>query len=104
MSKATVEYLNYNPTRTSVFEDPKVVAVMGKWGQGTYLPTVKDCYANYLKEISTPHPQGDEVSTRMDDALQEIWSGTKTAKQALDDAARDIDQIILKAGVVPGPS
>ncbi len=104
MVKATLEYANYNPTRASVFEDPRVVAVMGKWGQGTYLPTVVEVYDKYLRMLSTPHPQGDEVSTRLDDALQEIWSGSKTAKQALDDAARDIDEIMRKAGIKPGQS
>jgi len=101
---ATRDFRNYNPTRTSVFDNPDIVAVMGKWGQGTYLPTVKLTYAKYLRELSTPHPVGDEVSTRLDDALQEIWSGSKTSKQALDDAAKDIDEIIRKAGVKPGQS
>jgi multiple sugar transport system substrate-binding protein len=104
MSKATLDYSNYNPTRFSVFEDPDVVAVMGSWGQGTYLPTVVETYDKYLRILSTPHPQGDEVSTRRDDALQEIWSGSKTAQQALDDAAADIDEIMERAGVYPGPS
>ena len=36
---ATIGYRNYNPSRTSITNDPRVQEVMGAWGGGSYLKT-----------------------------------------------------------------
>jgi len=99
LAKGTIEYNNFNPTRASVFEHPDVVAVMGSWGQGTYLPAVKK-NLQVAQITQTVHPQGRETGEIWVRAMHAIWQGAD-AKTELDKAAADIDEVMEKAGLVP---
>jgi len=99
---ATRDFSNYNPTRKSVWEHPDIVATMGKWGQGTYMEAVLANLNQYARIGFTPE---SEVFTLLDLwslGLQSIWTKEKSAQQALDDVAREMDNAIEKAGVKPG--
>ena len=99
MLKATLDGGNYNPTRRSVFENPDVQAKMKTWGNGTYLPTVLDNLGKYASLAFPPEPEETFVTTRWDQALQEIWSGSN-AKQALDSAKADVDAHMKEVGLL----
>jgi multiple sugar transport system substrate-binding protein len=101
--RATVEFNNYNPTRKSVFEHPDLQAVMGEWGQGTYLPTVVENF-QYASRWETIQTQGSAVGERLCVAMHEMWGEERDAQEALDEAAEDINEIMRKAGVKPDPS
>jgi multiple sugar transport system substrate-binding protein len=98
MLTATVEGRNYNPTRASVFDDPDVQATMGDWANGTYLPVVLANLGGYATLGWPPEPENTFVSTRWDQALQEIWAGDD-AQTALDSAKADIDAHLEETGV-----
>ena len=99
MLKATLDGGNYNPTRRSVFENDAVQAKMKLWANATYLPTVLDNLGKYAAPGFPPEPEETFVTTRWDQALQEIWSGND-AKQALDSAKADIDAHMKEAGLL----
>jgi multiple sugar transport system substrate-binding protein len=98
MQVATVEGRNYNPTRASVFEHPDVQAIMGEWANGTYLPVVLANLGGFATLGWPPEPENTFVSTRWDQALQEIWAGDD-AQTALDSAKADIDAHLVDTGV-----
>lgn len=99
MLNATVQGANYNPTRKSVFDDPNAQKTMKSWGNGTYLPTVLDNLDKYATLGWPPEPEQTFVGTRWDQALQEIWSGSK-AQDALDAAKKDIDAHMKEVGLL----
>lgn len=98
MTVATVEGRNYNPTRASVFNDEAVQATMGEWANGTYLPVVLANLDGYAQLGWSPQPEQTFLSTRWDQAIQEIWAGDD-AQTALDAAKADIDAHLLDTGV-----
>jgi multiple sugar transport system substrate-binding protein len=101
MLTATVEGRNYNPTRSSVFNDPTVQETMGSWANGTYLPIVLENLDKYATLGWPPEPEQTFVGTRWDQALQEIWAGDD-AQTALDNAKADIDAHMQELGLVSG--
>jgi len=103
MLNATVKFKNYNPTRKSVWENPDVVKLTNSWGQGTYRDAVTQNFA-VARVAWTPTPLFATIGDRWAAALHDIWTGTKTAKAAMDDAAADMDQMITNEGLVPGPA
>lgn len=98
----TVKFSNYNPTRKSVWEHPDVVKVTEAWGQGTYRDAVTQ-NMEVARVAWTPTTAFNAIGDRWAQALHEIWTGDKTAQQAMDDAAADIDTIVETEGLVPGP-
>jgi len=100
----TLEYNNYNPTRASVLNDPDVVAIIGAWGEGTYLDAANANLGEYARVAWTPQPEFNALGDRWAEALHEIWTGTKDTQTALDDAALDIKDMLDMAGVVPAAS
>lgn len=104
LTTATVKFNNYNPTRKSVLESAAVDAVFGKWGDGTYKKAVAENLGGYAKLGWTPQPDVFPLGDRWAQALHEIWSGQKKAQAALDDAAADIEKMLDRDGIKPGPA
>ncbi len=101
MTNATVKFSNYNPTRQSVWENPDVVALTEAWGGGTYREAVTTNFG-VARVAWTPSPAYMNIGDLWAAGLHDIWSGAKTPKQAMDDAAAAIDQMIENQGIVPG--
>ncbi len=96
--RATVEYRNFNPVRQSIFQDPRVVEMMGSWGDGEYLKTVQE-NVTYAQIAWLPQPQRVALGDIWGRALHEVWSQNKTAAQAMADAAQEVDRIMKRAGL-----
>lgn len=94
----TLPYENINPTRHSVWNDPKTIELTN-WANGEYWRTAELLLSKYAKIRWTPNPQLTRVGDRWAKALQEIFTGNKTTVQALNNAAKDIDRIIEKSGL-----
>ncbi|MCL5019723.1 MAG: extracellular solute-binding protein, partial [Patescibacteria group bacterium] len=93
----SVPYENINPTRQSVWNDPKTIQFTN-WGNGEYRRTAELLLSQYAKIYWTPNPQFSRIGDRWSEALQEIYAGPKTAAEALSDAAKDIDEIVKNSG------
>lgn len=96
---ATRDFSNWVPTRKSVFENPDVLAICSQWGQGTWLPVVKETL-DFCELISTPHTQGAVTNDAYIRQIHEIYKG-KDAKTALDEAAARIAEAMAKANEKP---
>ena len=99
MTVATVEGRNYNPTRSSVFNDPTVQETMGAWANGSYLPVVLENLDKYASPGWPPQPEQTFLAVAWDQALQEIWAGGD-AKQALDNAKNNVDAHMKDLGLI----
>ncbi|MCK4965694.1 sugar ABC transporter substrate-binding protein [bacterium] len=95
----TIPYENINPTRQSVWNSKETKALTN-WGDGEYWETAELLLNKYAKICWTPNPKVTQVGDRWAVALQEIFTGTKTTQRALDDAERDINQIMKKSGLL----
>jgi multiple sugar transport system substrate-binding protein len=91
----TVPYENINPTRKSVWEDPKTVEATN-WDQGEYRRTAQLLLSEYARIRWTPSTYVTQAGDRWAAALQEIYEGSRTAEQALKDAAEDINKMVGK--------
>jgi multiple sugar transport system substrate-binding protein len=91
----TVPYENINPTRRSVWEDPKTVEATN-WDQGEYRRTAQLLLSKYARIRWTPSTYVTQAGDRWAAALQEIYEGKRTAEQALKDAAEDINKMVGK--------
>ena len=94
----TIPYENINPTRKSVWNDP-VTIEFTNWADGEYRRTAELLLAEYARIYWTPNPQFARIGDRWAEALQEIYTETKTVSEAMNDAARDIDTIMEKSGL-----
>ena len=95
MLQRTVPHENINPTRRSVWEDPKTVEATN-WAQGEYRRTAQLLLSKYARIRWTPSTYVTQAGDRWAAALQEIYEGTRTTEQALTSAAADIDQMVRK--------
>ena len=96
---ATVKYRNYNPVRKSIFEDPKVEEIMGTWGDGEYLKAVRE-NVQYAKIAWLPQPQRVALGDIWGRALHDVWSEKKTSEEAMKDAAKSVDKLMKRAGLI----
>lgn len=87
---------NWNPSRRSVWDDPKVASITKDWDN--YRDVVSENLQNYAHVCWTPQSEMPAIGDRWARALQQIWSGTD-AQVALDRAAADIDRTIEKSGM-----
>lgn len=97
---ATLGFRNYNPTRSSVFNDPEVQKVMGSWGNGNYLKTV----ARNLETARVawiPQPERVRVGDIWARSLHEIYFQKMSAADALKRADAEIDKVLKEAGIRP---
>ena len=95
---ATVSYRNYNPSRMSVTNDPRVQAVMAPWGGGSYLKTV-------AKNLETariawvPQPERARMGDAWARALHEVYFKRMSATDALKRANGEINKTLKEAGI-----
>ena len=86
------------PTRRSIFEDPRFIK---KYGEEAYPGWLRSYVADL--EIADPDfrpriVEWREFGDRLGIAVEEIISGIKPAKQALDEAAADTRKIFIETG------
>ena len=97
---ATLGYRNYNPSRASITNDPRVQEVMGAWGGGTYLKTV-------VKNLETarvlwiPQPERTRTGDIWARSLHEIYFQRMSAADALKRADTEIDKVLKEAEIKP---
>ena len=85
---ASAVYNNFDPTRTSVWNDPEVVKRTEGWGN--WRNVVDQNLAKYAKVLPTYDPNIFTVGTLWVEELQNIWNG-QSAKSALESLARMIN-------------
>ncbi len=95
---ATLNYRNYNPSRVSITNDPRVREIMGAWGDGSYLKTVD---ANLLtaKVAWTPQPERARMGDIWARALHEIYFARMSAADALKKASAETDKVLKEADI-----
>lgn len=86
------------PTRRSIFEDQRFTS---KYGEDVY----PGWLSSYITDLEIADPdfrprivEWRELGDRMGVAIEEIISGIKPAKKALDEAAADITQLFIETG------
>jgi multiple sugar transport system substrate-binding protein len=95
---ATLGYRNYNPSRASVTNDPRVQAVMAPWGGGSYLKTVATNLET-AKLAWTPQPERQRMGDAVARALHEIYFKRMSAADALKKADGEINRTLKEAGL-----
>jgi multiple sugar transport system substrate-binding protein len=88
---------NLNPSRKSVWNDPQVADMTGKWGN--YREVVQKNLEEHVQVTMTPQSEISAVGDRWARALQAIWGGAE-AQTELDSAADDITRILKNARVL----
>jgi multiple sugar transport system substrate-binding protein len=97
---ATINYRNYNPSRASITNDPRVQEIMGAWGGGSYLKTV-------TKNLETarvawiPQPERTRLGDIWARALHEVYFQRMPAADALKKASGEVDKVLKEAGIKP---
>jgi multiple sugar transport system substrate-binding protein len=95
---ATIDYRNYDPSRASITNDPRVQDVMGSWGGGSYLKTV-------AKNLETarvawvPEPERVRIGDLWARALHEIYFQRASAADALKNLSAQADKVLKEAGI-----
>jgi multiple sugar transport system substrate-binding protein len=95
---ATVSYRNYNPSRMSVTNDPRVQAVMAPWGGGSYLKTVAKNLET-AKIAWVPQPERARMGDAWARALHEVYFKRLSAADALKRADGEINKTLKEAGI-----
>ncbi len=95
---ATLGYRNYDPSRTSVTNDPRVKQIMGAWGDGSYLKTV-EANLQTARVAWTPQPERTRMGDIWARALQEIYFKRLSAADALKKASDETDKILKEADI-----
>lgn len=93
---ASLEYNNFDPTRESVWNNPKVVKMFE--GMGNY----REVDTKALENAQVLYTSNPHIMTLLDMwsvALQEIWMGNKTTKEALDDLAAKVNSMNMLEGM-----
>jgi len=95
---ATVGYRNYNPSRVSVTADPRVQAIMGGWGGGSYLKTVATNLET-ARVAWVPQPERNRAGDIWARSLHEIYFKRMSAEDALKRASTELDRVLKDAGI-----
>ena len=98
LMNATLGYRNYNPSRMSVTNDPRVQEIMGAWGAGSYLKTVARNLET-ARVFWVPEPERTRMGDIWARALHEVYFKRMTAAEALKKASVEIDKVIKEAGL-----
>ncbi len=97
---ATIGYRNYDPSRASIMNDPRVQKIMGSRGDGTYVKVV-------AKNLETarvawiPQPERTRLGDIWARALHEIYFKRSSAADALKKADDEIDRVLKEADIKP---
>ena len=99
---ATVGFRNYNPSRISVADNPKVVEIMGTWGSGesNYLKVMKRNFET-AKVLWIPQPERARLGDIWARALHEVYYKRMSAADALKRASGEVDKVLKEAGIKP---
>ena len=95
---ATVGYRNYNPSRMSVTNDPRVQEIMTAWGGGSYLKTVAKNLET-AKVAWTPQPERTRLGDIWARSLHEVYFQRMSAGDALKKASVEVDKVMKEAGI-----
>ena len=95
---ATVNFRNYNPSRMSVTNDPRVQEIMGSWGGGSYLKTVAKNLET-AKVAWVPQSERTRVGDIWARALHEVYFQRMSAADALKKASNEVDKVLKEAGI-----
>jgi multiple sugar transport system substrate-binding protein len=95
---ATLGYRNFNPSRISVTNDPKVQEMMRPWGDGSYVRTVVKNLET-AKVAWTPESERQLVGDIWARALHEIYFQRMSATDALKKASAEADKVLQEAGI-----
>jgi len=95
---ASLGYRNFNPSRTSVTNDPRVQEIMRPWGGGSYVTTVAKNLET-AKVAWTPESERQRVGDIWGRALHEIYFQRMSAADALKKASTEADKILQEAGI-----
>jgi multiple sugar transport system substrate-binding protein len=95
---ATVNFRNYNPSRMSVTNDPRVQEIMASWGGGSYLKTVAKNLET-AKVAWVPQSERQRVGDIWARALHEIYFQRMSAADALKKASNEVDRVLKEAGI-----
>ena len=95
---ATLGYRNFNPSRTSVTNDPRVQEIMRPWGGGSYVTTVAKNLET-AKVAWTPESERQRVGDIWGRALHEIYFQRMSTADALKKASTEADKVLQEAGI-----
>jgi multiple sugar transport system substrate-binding protein len=95
---ATVEHRNYNPTRMSVMNDPRVQKLMGGWGGGTYLKTVQDNLKT-ARMAWVPEPERMRLGDIWARALHEMYFKRLSPDEAMKRANDEVNRLFADIGL-----
>lgn len=85
---ASALYNNQTPTRNSVWNDPQIVEITSKWGNGTCRPVVTKNLEEYAALRWTPNPNAFALSEMWQEHIQKVWSEEMTADAAIKEVHR----------------
>ena len=86
---------NMNPTRRSTWEDPKFRETAGKWGD--FYAVTRELIERIGAVLITPIAGYRRVGDRSVKALRAAYAGDQGVREALENAASDIDSIVAGA-------
>jgi multiple sugar transport system substrate-binding protein len=95
---ATIDYRNYNPSRASIMNDPRVQEIMGSWGGGSYLKVVAKNLES-ARVAWTPQPERTRLGDIWARSLHEIYFKRLSAADALKKASLEVDKVLKEAGI-----
>ncbi len=95
---ATLGYRNYNPSRQSITNDPRVQEIMGSWGNGSYLKVLAKNLET-ARVAWTPQPERTRLGDIWARALHEVYFKRLSAADALKKASVEMDKVLKEAGI-----
>ena len=83
---------NMNPTRTSIWNDPEFIEHTQTWGD--FYQVSRKLIEELGDVLVTPSGSYRQIATRWTKALLDIYAGNRSTRDALNEAASDIDMIV----------
>jgi multiple sugar transport system substrate-binding protein len=90
---------NMNPTRSSVWDAPRVAEHVSGWGD--FASVSRDLVENRAHVLVTPAANYLAIADRWVRALRDAYAGTSGVAEALELAAADIDGLTPNGGLAP---